>query len=148
MWRVSEGEELRHDEADILRWLAEAQVELAAHRPGDVSDDAVQRDAARFVLVHARVEHVAQEAAALGPAERVCVVELPGGRVARSGVVVLQERDGVAHRRESQPDHAAQGGRVDKLVDAPRIEPGVHADVGRLLVLVAHERPGGAVYRR
>ena len=92
-----------------LEGLTEAQVELAAHRPRDVGDDAVQRHSARLVLVHTRVEHVAQEPAALGSAERVSVVEQAGCRVARRGVLVLQERDGVAHRREPQPDHAAEG---------------------------------------
>ncbi len=118
--------------------------------------DAVQGRPALFVLIHPLVDVVAQEPPALGSAEGVGALDVPGAGVPGLGRAAAQEGDDVPHGREAQTHHRAAHGPVYQLVDSPRLEARGHVDVARLRlrlrVLHADEGPqvpgdvlGGAV---
>ena len=141
---VGEREHLRDDVAYVLGWLAEAQVELAAHPARHMGYDAVQRRTVLFILVDAGVDVLAEEASALGAAYGIGVVNSPGEGVSRRDRGVFQEGDCIPHCHEPQPHDAADVGGVDQLVNLPRLEPGGHIDVAVLWlhVLILHPDEG------
>ena len=148
---VGEGKEVADAVPRVQRRLAEAQVELAATRTGDVRDRAVEDQAPRLVLVETEMEQVAQEAPALGDAEDVGVVQPPRARVAALRGTEAQEPRGVADRREAETDDGRILRLVVAVVDLARLEAAGEPDVrGVRRHRAAHgagEPPGAAVDR-
>ena len=126
---VREGVQLRDDVADVLGRLPESQVELAAHPARDVGDDAVQRHSAALVRVQPVVDIRPQESPALRRAEGVGALDISGGGVAVRLRFVLEERYDVADGRHAQADDVGADGRIDELIDAPRLEAAAQIDV-------------------
>ena len=140
--RVGEGEHVgRVEDVPVLvavaRRLREAVVEGAAPGARHLDEDAVEDAPPLLVLVHALVQEVAEEAAALGDA--VAEGEGDAGQgVGRSGLV-LEEADEVAGGGEAAAHHARVAAAVDDLVDPARLEAAVERDP-----LLAHEPPARA----
>jgi hypothetical protein len=147
--RVGEGELVARIKvvlviARVAAGLGEAGVHEALARAGDVRDDAVEHAPPRLVLVETLVDEVAQEASALGDAERVGVAhrgpavrrERIGNPVRRAGLVA-EEGDHVARRGEAEAQDLGVPGGVDELVDRAGVVAGRARDLhpGRAQVL-------------
>ena len=126
---VGEREHLRRDKADILGGLAEAEVELTPHGATHMGDYPIQSHAPLFVVIKPQVNHLAEEAAALGPAESVGVVDVPGAGISRRPIGVFQERHHIPDRGQAQSDDRAPLCRVDQLVDLARQKARRHVDM-------------------
>ena len=135
--RIREREQLGDNEANILGGLAKAKVELAPHGPGNVGNNAVQGHPFLLVFVQARVNHLAQETAALGTTNGVGVVNCVGQWVASVGVGILNERDRIPDHGKSQAYDTAPLGGVDQLVYLAGLKPGRHVYVAGFLTRFA-----------
>ena len=82
MLAVAEREEGADVVSERLRRLAKAQVELAAARPRDHDEDAVEHRPPLLVEVQPQVEEMPEEMSALGQADSEDGVDRAGARVA------------------------------------------------------------------
>ena len=142
---VGEREHLRRDKADILGGLAEAEVELTPHGAADMGDYPIQGHTPLFVVIKPQVNHLAEEAAALRPAESVGVVDVPSAGISRLSIGIFQERHHVPDRGQAQSDDRAPLCRVDQLVDFARQKARRHVDMAgvgaHFGVFLAHKGP-------
>ena len=90
-----------------------------------------------LVGVEAVVEKRPQQAAALGDAERERAVERCFADAELRCALVLEPRDGVADRGQSQSGKRRVRGRIDDLVDALRLETARQVDARRIRYDVA-----------
>ena len=130
---------------DFHRWLGVAVVELAPPPTRDVRIYTVEDPAAGLIYVQAVVQERAQEAAALGDAERVGTLQRPGAGIPFLGRPVAQEAGEVAGREQPAAHDRTDARRVEDVVDLARLEAAFEPDVrvvGReLAVFLAGEPP-------
>ena len=153
---VGEREEVRHHVVAVLRVLAEALVELAAHAAGHVGEHAVEGLAALLVQVQVLVDQGPEQPPGLGAAVGVGPAEAAGRRVALGRAAVLEPGHRLAERGHREPLHRRALRGVGHLVEPPLLEaavevdvPGVRDDASALAAreapALARDRGGGPV---
>src|SRR5215831_18368279 len=121
--RVAVGKQAVRTAAGLARRLREAVVKLAVLATGNVGDEPIEDHAVLLILVQPEVQEVAEEAAALGHAKTVGILQVPSANIALRSSAVLEEGPEITGGEQATPDHGCACGRIDHLVDFPRYEP-------------------------
>src|SRR5439155_23708500 len=121
--------------------------ELAPTGAPRVDEGAIEDTSPAVIGIHAQVEQLAQETAALGLAIRQGVVDRPSHWFPLGLSSAFEKCDAVAHREESEPDNRCADRRVDDLVYEPGPEPVRQMYVVRICYDLAIVRSGEAPLR-